>query len=237
MEYIMLYGLQRTGTNYLETLLPNNFKNIELLNDGSARSLPVHKHFRLYDEQFCVPEPKYYNNFKYESFSELQNHVTQLTGVKEVNYIVAVRNPYNWYLSYRRLARKNVSLFNKNKWFNYVRRDENPHFMIDFNLFYKKWLAFQEQDPGRIMLVRHEDMLNDVEQVLNTISDKFHLEKKSDRYLDSDKVNMSKKFTAKKRSYYLENKFLKEFGKKELEILTAHLEKEVITKLGYELQQ
>lgn len=41
------------------------------------------------------------------------------------------------------------------------------------------------------MLVRHEDMLNDVEQVLDMISDKFHLEKKSDRYLDSDKVNMS----------------------------------------------
>ena len=46
---------------------------------------------------------------------------------------------------------------------------------------------------------------------------------------------MSKKFTEQKRTYYVENKFIEEYDKKELEILTEHLDEKLITELGYDL--
>lgn len=235
MKSLILYGLQRTGTNYLETLLPGNFTNIEMLNDGAARSLPVHKHFRLYEKQDYIPEPKYFNDFSYDTLSDLEAHLTHLTGKENIKFVVTVRNPYNWYLSYCRLARKNTRLFKRNKWKSFMRHSENPHFMIDYSLFYGKWLDFINKNPDKALLICHEDMLKDMENSLNYIADKFNLKKKYNSYADFDKVNMSKIFTDKKRSYYLKNEFLKEFGEKELEILTAHLDEELVNELGYEL--
>lgn len=235
MKSLILYGLQRTGTNYLETLLPGNFSNVEMLNDGAARSLPTHKHFRLYNEQYFIPEPKYYNNFHYYSLEDVEKHLEELTGKTNVGFVVTVRNPYNWYLSYCRLARKNTRPFKKNRWRSFNRHSENPHYMIDYNLFYTKWLNFVKQNPGKSILLRHEDMLKDMPSSLDAIAQKFDLQLKNDQYQDVSKVNMSKKFTGKKRSYYMNNEFLNEFDAKELQILTAHLDKSLINELGYEL--
>lgn len=232
---VMIYGLQRTGTNYLESLMPKNFMDVELMNDGAARSLPVHKHFRLYDDMTFIPETKYYNNFHYDSLQQLEQHLFSMTGKRDIKFIVAVRNPYNWYLSYCRLARKNSRLLKRNKWLNFNRTSENPQFMIDYNLFYEKWLEFIKANPDQTLLVRHEDTLQNLAYALERISNSMGLKLKSGTIENPDKVHMSKKFTEKKRLYYMQHGFIEEFVKKELEILTEHLNKELITELGYEI--
>lgn len=232
---LIIYGLQRTGTNYLESLIPKNFSNFELINDGAARSLPVHKHFRLYDDMNFIPEPKYYNNFHYDSLSDLEEHLESITGKHGIKFIIAVRNPYNWYLSYCRLARKNTRLFKRSRWPHFNRHSENPQFMIDYNLFYQKWLTFIKANPDKTILIRHEDNLQNLEKSLNRIEQKFGLNRKSEKIENPGKVNMSKKFTEQKRTYYVENKFIEEYDKKELEILTEHLDEKLITELGYDL--
>ncbi len=55
MHHLMVYGLQRSGTNWLEKLIDLNFVDVSRENVGYARSLPLHKHFRLYDEMTFVP--------------------------------------------------------------------------------------------------------------------------------------------------------------------------------------
>ena len=60
MKNILQFGLQRSGTNFLSTLLMKNFR-IEILNN-SDRKHPLHKHFRLYDDKSFIPDTKYQNN-------------------------------------------------------------------------------------------------------------------------------------------------------------------------------
>ena len=62
---IYLYGLQRSGTNVINTFLVNNF-NIKFSNDENNRQSIKHKHFRIYDNNSYIPETdkskQYYNN-------------------------------------------------------------------------------------------------------------------------------------------------------------------------------
>ncbi|MCB9285597.1 MAG: sulfotransferase domain-containing protein [Lewinellaceae bacterium] len=228
MKYFMVYGLQRSGTNYVETLLPHNFKDISLENMGYPRSLPVHKHFRLYDEMYYVPEQKYLNNFHYPHFDDFDAHVKRLTGKDELHYVVVVKEPYSWYISYCNLARKN-------RWPSYLPKWANQHYMIDYSLFCKKWLEFRREAPEKILLLRYEDILKDLPGNLEKVRAQFGLEKIREEYQNFSKVDMSKRFTSTRRNYYLKKEFLNLFTDEELYVLTENLDQAVVEELGYEL--
>ncbi len=73
---LLHYGLQRSGTNFLESLVAKKYR-VKFLNsniDGirPERSSPLHKHFRLYDEKDIVPEPKFRNELKITSFNDFE---------------------------------------------------------------------------------------------------------------------------------------------------------------------
>ncbi|HMB00163.1 MAG TPA: sulfotransferase [Spirochaetota bacterium] len=238
MLKLMLYGLHRTGTNYAQKIIEKNFSDINFLNDGYARSLPVHKHFRLYKEQYYIPEPCYFNNFHYSSLAELEEHITRLTNARHVNFIVTVRNPFSWYLSYCKMARRYARWWRKNKWINFQKNRLNPHYMIDYNLFYSKWTDFYRHNPDRIFLIRQEDILQDMKMIMNRLKDKFNLKLKPHKkkgFKDTKKVYMSKQFTEKKRSAYLSKTFLNKYSKQDLMILNEHLNQAMLKQLGYTL--
>ena len=70
----LLYsGLQRSGTNFLETLLKKKYR-VRFLNSNKDRNSVLHKHFRLYDDKEIIPEPQYRNELKiadFESYEQL----------------------------------------------------------------------------------------------------------------------------------------------------------------------
>ena len=226
----MIYGLQRSGTNYIETLLPHNFKDISLENVAYHRSLPLHKHFRPHSMMYCVPEPKYLHNFQYAHFDEFDAHVKKLTGKDQLHYIVVVKEPYSWYISYCELARKN-------KWPTYMPKWANQHYVIDYSLFCKKWIEFRKQAPDKILLLRYEDILKDLSGNLELIRNQFDLEKIHQEYQNFSKVNMSKKFTSSRRNYYLKKEYLNLLSDEELFVLTENLDEAVVKELGYELER
>ena len=53
MDYY-LYGLQRSGTNIIQTFLETNY-NISFMNKEDRNS-PYHKHFRIYDNKNLIPQ-------------------------------------------------------------------------------------------------------------------------------------------------------------------------------------
>lgn len=227
MKNILLYGLQRSGTNYMETLLPHNFSNVALLNQAFARSLPLHKHFRPYDEKWFVPEPKYLNQFQYPSFEDFDRHCQELTGAQDLGYITIVKEPYSWYISYCKLARKN-------RWPSYMHKWTNQHYMIEYSLFCKKWIDFRDQAPDKVALIRYEDVLKDLPGTLDSLREKFGLEKKQADYQNFSKVNMSRTFSVRRRNYYMKKQFMEQFSQEELFLLTHHLDAGVAKALGYE---
>jgi hypothetical protein len=228
MKYLLVYGLQRSGTNYVETLLPNNFKDVSLENVAYHRSLPLHKHFRPYEQMAFVPEPKYMHNFRYPAFSDFNAHACRLTGKEELHYVVVVKEPYSWYISYCKLAKKN-------NWPTYMPKWANQHYMTDYSMFCRKWLNFRKEAPEKIVILRYEDLLQDFAGNLEKVRSQFGLEKVVKEYQDFSKVNMSRKFTDKRRNYYLNKKFLELLADEELFVLTENLDPSVVEELGYEL--
>ena len=107
--------------------------------------------------------------------------------------------------------------------------------MIDYSLYFKKWLEFIDEAPDKIQLVKYEDLLTSLDVTLNQLKDKFGFETMSEEYINPTKVGMSRKFTSSKRKMYMEGDFHKKFRDDELLVLTENLHEETIQRLGYKL--
>lgn len=218
---LLLYGLQRSGTNFLETLLKNKYR-VQILNDNKDRNSVLHKHFRLYDEKEIIPEPQYRNELKiadFESYKKLFDEVPDY-------FLVISKDPYSWLLSY-------------NKWAKICHWPTVPHhYILEYNLFYGKWLEFSQQTE-KIIFCRYIDLLQDNDKVLSRLESKMNLRKKllypfiSSRL---NKVSQSDQFTNNRRIFYLTEKYLQEFRKEDLQDINAFLDPKVISLLGYEMR-
>ena len=224
----LIYGLQRSGTNWLEYLVEENFPEVQRENIAYARSLPVHKHFRPYDEMYYVPEPKYLNNFSYPHFSDFDQHVQRIIGREPHAYLVITKEPYSWYISYCNLAKKTG-------WKSYMKKWINNHYLVDYSLFCRKWLAFAKEAPEKVLMLRYEDFLANFQQELQKIADHFGLRVPAGGFQNLKKVPMSKKFTESRKTYYMEKQFLDRFSDEELLVINENLDRQVVEELGYEL--
>lgn len=223
----LIYGMQRTGSNYMQQILLNNFKNIRFFNNDLARCLPTHKHFRLYDEKSIIPSVMYYNSFTYKSFKDFKEHVEEIAEREINSFVVSVKDPYSWYVSYKKHAKKNKYVF--------VKRAVNSHYIIDYNLFYRKWFEFSREAPDKVLLIKYEDLIDDLEASLQQIGANLQLERSSDLAVNPGKVPMSKTFTSGRASFYKDNEYLKLITDHELSIIAHLLDKELLFALNYQI--
>lgn len=222
----MIYGLERSGTNFTEAVMLENFKDIQFWNEHYPDCLPTHKHFRLYDEKHFIPITQFLNNFTYASFADFDAAVSKLTGKENLNYVVVVKNPYAWYLSFMKLAKKG----------NYIphrAKIANGQFMIDWNLFHAKWLSFAEEAPTRIEIIRYEDLIKQTNNRLESIKDKFDLAPKGDWMLP-EKVGMSRHFNAKRLTYYKKGSYEEQYEPTHMRVISEMLDEQILKKLGYD---
>ena len=98
---LLQYGLQRSGTNFLESLLKKNYR-VSILNDNRIRSSPLQKHCRFYSNKEVIPEPQYRNEIVANTYEQFQN----LFPTAPDFFIVISKDPYSWYLSYQNWAEK-----------------------------------------------------------------------------------------------------------------------------------
>lgn len=216
---LLHYGLQRSGTNFLEALLKKMYR-VRFLNSNSDRSSPIQKHFRLYDEKHIIPEPQYENSLKIKSFNDFE----QLLEVVPDFYLVISKDPYSWLLSYSDWAKKcNWPVV-------------PHHYIMEYNLFYGKWLEFSQQTE-RTIFVRYIDLLRDTDEELSSLESKMYLKKKALYPFTSravDKVSQSGKFSDNRLSYYLNEQYLKSYTKEDLDEINELIDPKVITLLGYQ---
>lgn len=222
----LLYGMQRTGSNYTQEVLLQNFQNIRFYNHVS-RCLPTHKHFRLYDEKAIIPDVRYYNSFTYKRFKDFKEHAELIAGREISLFIVTIKDPYSWYVSYKKHAKKNKYV--------YIKKSLNSHYIIDYNLFYRKWLDFSMEAPAEVLMVRYEDLISDLDVSLQRMGDKFDLDRSSEVSINPAKVSMSKTFTSRRATYYKNNKYLDLISERELSVIQHLLDKELLSSLNYQL--
>jgi hypothetical protein len=217
---ILIYGLQRSGTNYLETLLKKRYK-VKFVNDFKNRSSLSHKHARLYDQKDRIPTEQYRNNVIIKNFEDYKDKVS----TKFDFIIVLSKDPYSWLLSYKRWAKK----------CDWPKVDH--HYLEEYNLFYSKLLEFSKQSED-IIFVRYRDLIKDTEEVLSQMEQKMKLKERSLFKLQNSKikkVNCSDKFTKDRRDYYLKRHYLKEFSEEQLDEVETALDERVVRDLGYNI--
>jgi len=216
---LLHYGLQRSGTNFLETLIKQKYR-VRLLNRNEDRSSPLQKHFRLYNDKDIIPEPQYRNNYIISGFEDFE----RLLGTTPDYYLIISKDPYSWFLSYNNWAKKcswpNVS----------------HHYIMEYNLFYKKWLEFSRQTE-KIIFIRYLNLLQNANEELGFLESQIGLRKTFFAQFRSstiDKVAQSGQFSNDRRNYYLSEKYLESYNKKDLQTINSLLDPEVISQLGYE---
>ncbi len=216
------YGLQRSGTNYLESLLKNNFR-VRLMNQKKDRGSILHKHVRIYAEKKVIPEPKYNNQINVECIDSLWSCYKE----KPEFIIVISKDPYSWYISYKRWAKKC-------SW-----PEVNHHYAEEYKLFYEKWVSLSKSS-NNIELIRYVDLLQDPAGVLMPLARKLNIkEKKASRLLSFTsprKVPESEEFSSAKAEYYMNKRYLSELTDIEVAEISNKVGSAVMKNLGYVME-
>jgi len=216
---ILIYGLQRSGTNFLENLLKKNYY-ITILNENAERSSPGQKHFRLYDQKDIIPRQHYYNDYQYNTFFEFEKSLTDIPD----GYLIISKDPYSWHLSYKNWAMRC-------NW-----PDVEHHYIQEYNLFYRKWLDFS-QTTDRISFIRYIDLLRMPDVELEKISIRIGLKGRLISTFISNqipRVSHSDIFTKRRREYYLKQQYLDEYQPYDLDEINSLLDDSVVNDLGYQ---
>jgi hypothetical protein len=217
---LLHFGLQRSGTNYLEALFKRMYGQ-RFSNSNADRKSPLQKHFRLYDNKDMVPEPQYRNDIVITSFSQFEG----LYAATPDFYLVISKDPYSWYLSYTAWAKKC-------NW-----PPPRHHYIEEYNLFYGKFLELAAQTE-KILFVRYVDLLRDREVTLTGLERRMGLTRKPRHFLISrafSRVPQSTKFSDEQRDNYLKKNYLGMLSRENLNQLNARLDPRVIELLGYEI--
>ncbi|MFC2129197.1 hypothetical protein ACFLQX_00285 [Bacteroidota bacterium] len=217
---LLYYGLQRSGTNFLAKVIQQQFE-VEFLNKRYIRSHPRHKHFRIYDNKELIGRENYHNTLLIEDLQDFENKL-EISGNAD-GFIILSKDPYSWLISYK-------------KWAKRMKWSDPPHpYILEYNEFYRKWWELSLQSE-KVIFLRYEDLLMHTHEVLNNLSDKFELDRLPSEFIQDEQIKRvpySAKFTSKNLKYYSRKKYLKKYSNKELKVLNALIDHDLIKNLGY----
>jgi hypothetical protein len=167
-------GKQRTGTNYIHTMINNNFKdlNFYIYKFGGKHALP--------------PRRREFKN------TALLNEIKR----KKFICVLTIKNPYLWANS---IGAWKPS-YKLDKWFPKTQILEYNKFYHDYKILLENGCSECLFDD--IVLVRYEDMLKDENKELELLSRKFSV-KAENNLRKPDRVAFSKPFTEERRQYFL----------------------------------
>jgi len=225
MKNLLHYGLQRSGTNFLESLILKNFKT-NIINTDAERNHPLHKHFRLYDEKQLIPEIQYKNDLKFNEFFDFENSLKLSSSIDGI--IIISKDPYSWYLSYRNWAK--VCKWSK----------PNYNYIEEYNKFYGKWVEFSKQEE-KIAFVKYSELLSNPSKELEKLENKFKLESRLrtnifGRTLRIRRVSQSGRFLIKKKEHYLKKEYLRDIDKETFNSINSKINSQVMTDLKYKFE-
>jgi hypothetical protein len=215
-DVIYLAGAERSGTNYLEWLLKSNFKDTIVIvlwkhypprkfvkemkwNAENKDDKYDQKQIDLFFDDLFVKNPAPYfilsddiqkkkNNKKF-----IRNQINNAIVNRTIKFVVNIKNPYGWHLSYSK------------KWPKY----KFPNDMHKWNSTYSKWLNFCKNFPDSAIIVKHEDLLKDHSKILEKIKTKFNLTMLNKKFKTVNEV-MSTRCTTNKSSFTRKKHFMNE---------------------------
>lgn len=209
-----VFGLQRSGTNYLETLIGQNFV-CHGKNGGWKHAINPHP-LRKYDPEaplFIIRK----NPYKWIESIAIRNRVDYVK--RQTKY------PAN-------------DFSNLPKIFSVGNKHLNP---VNMALTWRDWyINWHEKAHPLIksnsVTVRYEDLLKEKSRIafLQTLQSRFHYDIRTKDWVNPHKVSMSRDFSEEMVKYYLNETLVPGiFNKEKLQLVNEAIGKDIIEKAGY----
>jgi len=225
MKYFKQYGMMRTGTNYILSLIEMNFKDAKVfLNLGGW---------------------KHGNLIRYPDEKELFEHVDiyaqsrerrrtfeliQLFREEKVDFLIHVENPYLWIISLINLGESKE-----------ITNEKVLKHSKEWSSTYRKYRQYLKDDIA--YLIRYEDVIKDPSLFLKKIQDKFGLTPKKETFEninnivlpmhESEKRKFDDYMMFNKKNYYLNPDVKKIFTEEQIHLINKNLDEELMKYFGY----
>ena len=260
-DVIYLSGVERSGTNYIQWLLKENFKNIIVLSIykhyppkdiiskldwGNIKKDELSNELFLEIDKFArdaaIIEHNPPGTFALPPLAFVSKEITppKLGKISSDVYLAVKNSILNNSLKFL------INIKNPYGWhISYTKRWARckfPDSMSHWQDVYSNWDIFNNKYPNISMFVKHEDMLKDYSNVLLKISNKFNLTPYNETFknmgerLDSITRPMNIKYQEKnyfKNELYIDN--LLENNMSDLEKCRKDLDEKLLNKYGYKL--
>lgn len=213
---ILIYGLQRSGTNLLEQILIKYFNNVHILNNNQEAKNPLHKHFRPHSFYTKI-HSLYRHKFSIDSFDSFVSYLPIIPD----HYIIVSKDPYSWFLSYSNWAKNNPKQYHA----------VDFHFSEEYELFYSNWIHFSS-GQSNIHYIKYIDLLNDPNNTIKQIADKISVQIIEPIKLPS-KVPYSNNFTEDKIIFYKDKLYLNYISDYDKQIISQTVTSDTFMGLGY----
>lgn len=231
VKFIKIYGLQRSGTNYVTHLLNTNFKNTKVLvNVGGWK----HGHYAIpyiFPEEidsaivFKNPYAWLWSVYEYWGPNKKLNIGPNLEGVSFEQFV------------------KSRATYEVQKGVPYLIRAANA--VQYWNNMNYHWLTIMPQ-KSRVCHITYESVLASMHKTLLQLMEVYgldpvseNLDFKGSNYTftpsgENLKENKESKFS--KQSYYTQSKYLEHYTPELIDFVNQNLDQEVMQRLGYRME-
>ena len=162
-------GIQRSGTNYLRTLLEGSF-GVRVSNAvDPSRDHPRHKHFRVQSNMSTVVmDHAYRHGHAFDKIDGYIQAVAPRLGPKPETCVVIYKDPVNWLESIIRWGIRCHWVSNEE---DVLRTDLWRTWIGEYRAYYERWHAFEQAEPSRVKLLQYEALILDREATMTALAD------------------------------------------------------------------
>jgi len=216
---LVIHGLERSGTGFCSELIKRNIKHVEVY-EGD-------KHKPFAEERLTKGPPWFY------------------VGSNLIKYIICVKHPYSWVLSYERYGKKRCGgrIPGQTMLTNSCAPgvDSVTCCINTFNSLYSKWLSECSQ-LYEYAVVRYEDILEHPKASLDLLCSRLNLHRKNSFTEVNKYINNFSDYEAlpdggfSRKDYYLEKKYLHDLSPEKKATIDRLIDKSLVHTLGYSLE-
>ncbi len=241
MKLIKIYGERNTNTNYISKLIDLNLDVEEI--PGTVppgvmwlqKILPGNEIIR--DLYFSLTAKKNLGWKHSLVIPEL------FVDKKNCAFVTITKNPYSWLLSlykrpYHQYYSDNNSFedFLKCSWRTVYRENTKRILFSPIELWNIKNRSYLFLDSEKTMNITTESLFSDPARVIENISDKFSIRKKSDIFVNYDRSTKEEnKDSSYYRDFYLTEKWRDDLSSEAIHIINQSVDKKLMSHFGYRL--
>jgi len=230
VKIVKIYGLERSGTNYLQWLLEHNLEGIDIFtNQLGWKHGPVAPSLvKTIANGFDSLTPPEINHLLGHRWFKSPGRITAVTEQlrhNQIVFVIVVKNPLSWYSS--------ISRYKKFS-FHPLR----PRYFDEWRTKHQGWLRFAETRDAVASVIKFEDLLNDPQSVIHGLATKFSISFKQGDFKNvRNRIAPGYRLTkaAFNPDFYVKEDFKRMYSASDILSMKQRIPEELLMRMGYSL--